>query len=162
MCSAIELAGFAAAQAVCLLFDRQPMLPLAFSRRSSSAATITILSAGTPDAIAAVGRRWLDDNVARADEAVIVVDGYVTIAAGRKDALILDLRSYRRPARQMRMAVPYRPRHDPAGFAIHRPKFILSSPDAHDAAALTQGFFRGVFSHDTGARIWSACADLSW
>ena len=162
MCPSIELAGFAAAQAVCCLFDRQVLLPLAFSRRTSDPPTLTILAAGTPEAIAAGARRWLNDNVDRADAAVVVVDGYVTIAAGRKDALILDLRSYRAPVCQMRMAVPYRPHHDPAGFAIHRPKFIVAAPEGHDMSALTQAFFRGVFSHTTGARIWNACADQSW
>jgi hypothetical protein len=162
MYPSIELAGFAAAQAVCCLFDRQPLLPLAFSRRASDATTLTILSAGPPDVITAAGRRWLDDNVDRANAAVVVVDGYVTIAAARKDALILDLRSYRTPAGQMRMAVPYRPHHDPAGFAIHRPKFIVAALEGHDMAALSQAFVRGVSSHDTGARVWSACADESW
>ena len=162
MYPSLELAGFAAAQAVCCLFDRQPLLPLAFSRRASDAATLTILSTGTPDVIAAEGRCWLDSNVDRADAAVVVVDGYVTIAAGRRDALIIDLRSYRAPVRHMRLAVPYRPHHDPAGFAIHRPKFIVAAAEGHDMAALTQAFFRGVHSHDTGARIWDACADRSW
>ena len=158
----IELAGFAAAQAVCCLFDRQPLLPLAFSRRASGAPSVSILSAGTPNAIAADRQQWLDANVEHAGEAVVVVDGYVTIAGQRKDALILELRSYGAPLRQMRMAVPYRPHHDPAGFAIYRPKFIVSATDGHDTAALTRAFLRGVRSHDTGARIWNACADHGW
>ena len=60
------------------------------------------------------------------------------------------------------MAVPYRPHHDPAGFAVHRPKFIVSAPEGHDVEALQQAFFRGVFAHDTGGRIWTACADQRW
>jgi hypothetical protein len=162
MWPSIELAGFAAAQAVCCLFDRQPMLPLAFSRRASEPTTVTILSAGTPQVIDAEVRRWLDDNLDRADAAVVVVDGYVTIAAGRKDALILDCRSYRAPVCRMRLAVPYRPHHDPAGFAIHRPKFIVAALEGHDRGALTEAFFRGVFSHQTGGSVWHACADQSW
>jgi hypothetical protein len=158
----IELAGFAAAQALCCLFDRQPLLPLAFARRASNAPTLSVLAARTPDAIALQGRAWLDANLAGADEAVIAFDGFVTTPAGRKDAVILDLRSYRDHVRQMRMAVPYRPHHDPAGFAVHRPKFIVAAIDRHDVDALLQAFLRGVFAHDTGGRIWSACADQSW
>lgn len=154
----VELAGFAAAQAVCCLFDRVPLVPLAFSRRAAGAPTVSLLSAGTPDAIAAESRRWLDDNVDRADEAVIVIDGYVTREAGRRDALILDLRSYRDPAGRMRIAVPYRPHHDPAGFAVHRPTFLIAAVDGHDRAALTEAFFRGVFAHQIGGRVWNACA----
>src|SRR5688572_5169658 len=162
MFQSIELAGFAAAQAFCCLFDRVPLVPLAFSRRAPDTTTVTILATGTPDTIAAEGSRWLDENVDRAEAAVVVVDGYVTIAAGRKDALILELRSYRSTPSQMRMAVPYRPHHDPSGFAIHRPKFIVGAIEGHDMASLTQAFFRGVFSHNTGSRIWDACADQSW
>jgi hypothetical protein len=62
----------------------------------------------------------------------------------------------------MKMAVPYRPHHHQDGFAVHRPKFIVSAPEGHDTAALTQAFFQGVLSHETGARIWNACADQRW
>jgi hypothetical protein len=158
----IELAGFAAAQMVCCLFDRQPFVPLAFSRRAPDARTVSIVPGGSPDEIAAQSKRWLDANVDDADEAVIAVDGYVTIPTGRKDAIILELRSYRGPVFQMRLAVPYRPHHDPAGFAIYRPKFIVAAVDGHDIPALTETFFSGVFSHETGGRIWKACADSNW
>lgn len=108
----IEFAGFAAAQVVCCLFDRQPFVPLAFSPR--------------------------------------------------KDAIILDIRGYRAPACQMRMAVPYRPHHDPKGFAVHRPKFIAATLERQDGLALQDAFFRGVYSHDYGCRIWRECSDQSW
>jgi len=162
MYQCIELAGFAAAQVVCCLFDRQPFIPLAFSRRAPDVTTVSIVPGGTPREIVAQARRWLDANVDDADEAVIAADGYVTIPAGRKDAIILELRSYRGAVSQMRMAVPYRPHHDPSGFAIYRPKFIVAAVDGHDMPALTEAFFSGVFSHDTGGRIWKACADSNW
>ena len=158
----IELAGFAAAQAVCCLFDRQPLVPLAFSRRASGAPTVSLLPAGTSDAIAAYGQHWLAANVDGADEAVVVCDAYVTIAGIKKDALLLDLQSYRHPVGRMRMAVPYRPHRHDVILAVHRPKFIVGAVDGYDTAALTQAFFRGVLSHDTGAAIWNACADQDW
>jgi hypothetical protein len=52
--------------------------------------------------------------------------------------------------------------HHPQGFAVHRPKFTVHATDGHDTAALTQAFFRGVSAHDTGGRIWDACADQGW
>ena len=158
----IELAGFAAAQAVCCLFDRVPLVALALSRRATGPPTVSLLPAGTPDVIAAQGQQWLGANIDHADEAVFVCDGYVTIGGTRKDALVLEIQSYRHPARRMKMAVPYRPHHHPEGFAVHRPKFIVRATDGHDTAALTQAFFRGVGSHDTGGRIWNACPDQGW
>src|SRR5580765_8371038 len=121
----IEFAGFAAAQVVCCLFDRQPFVPLAFSLREPNCKTVGILPGGSPELIAARGQQWLDSNPDQADEAVVAVDGFVTLATGRKDAILLELCSYRTPPIRMRVAVPYRPQHDPAGFAIYRPKFIV-------------------------------------
>jgi hypothetical protein len=159
MYQCIELAGFAAAQAVCCLFDRILLLPLAFTRRASGPPTVGILAVGAPAEIIAHGHHWLDANVDKSDAAVVVCDGYVTIAGSKKDALVLDLQSYRPHAARMKMAVPYRPHHHDGGFAVHRPKFIVSAIEGHDLAALTDAFFRGVSSHDLGARIWKSCAD---
>jgi hypothetical protein len=163
MYPSIEFAGFAAAQVVCCLFDRIPFVPLAFSRRAPDRKTVSILSGGTPEVIATRGQQWLDANLEGADDAVVAIDGYVTLPPGaRKDAIILELRAYRDRRLQMRMAVPYRPHHDPAGFAVYRPKFIVASLEGHDLAAMHDAFFRGVNSHDYGARIWKECSDPSW
>jgi hypothetical protein len=135
-----------------------PLLPMGFSRRASGPPSVTILPGGTPDEVAAHGRRWLEANADQADEAVVVCDAYVTIAGVRTNALVIDLQSYRQ-AMTLRMAVPYRPHHDPQGFAVHRPKFIVRALEGHDIAAFTQAFFHGVFSHDLGGRIWNTCAD---
>jgi hypothetical protein len=162
MHAAIELAGFAAAQAACCLFDRIPLVPLAFSRRSPGAPTVSLLSSRTPAAIAAEALQWLDANVDGAREAVVLFDAFITIPAGRKDAIILDARAYGSRVRQMRLAVPYRPHHDPQGFAVHRPKFVVATPDGHDVEAFRDAFFKGVESHPIGCRVWQACADESW
>ena len=159
----IEFAGFAAAQVVCSLYDRQPFLPLAFSRRAPDQKTVSILSGGSPEVIAARGQEWLDANAHDADEAVVATDGYVTLPPfARRDAIILDLRAYRAQPFQMRMAVPYRPHHDPQGFAVHRPKFIVARLEGQDTDAINRAFFSGVFSHEYGGRIWKACSDQSW
>ena len=159
----IEFAGFAAAQVVCCLFDRIPFVPLAFSRRAPDRKTVSILAGGTPELIATRGQQWLDANCDNADEAVVAIDGYVTLPpSARRDAIILDLRANRARTFQMRMAVPYRPHHDPAGFAVHRPKFIVAAVDGQDVAAMNTAFFRGVFSHEYGGRIWNECSDRSW
>src|SRR6187397_3025843 len=114
----IEFAGFAAAQVVCCLFDRQPFVSLAFSHRAPDRKTVSILSGGSPQVIAARAQEWLAANPDKADEAVVAIDGYVTVPpASRRDAIILDMRGYGEQACEMRIAVPYRPHHDPKGFA---------------------------------------------
>jgi hypothetical protein len=55
----IEFAGFAAAQVVCCLFDRQPFVPLAFSHRAPDRKTVSIISGGSPELLAARAQQWL-------------------------------------------------------------------------------------------------------
>lgn len=159
----IEFAGFAAAQVVCCLFDRQPFVPLAFTHRAPDRKTVSVLAGGSPELLAARAQQWLEANPDNADDAVVATDGYVTLPPDpRRDAIILDIRGYRERAFQIRMAVPYRPHHDPKGFAVHRPKFIVATLEPRDGPALQDAFFRGVFSHDYGGRIWQECSDQSW
>jgi hypothetical protein len=159
----IELAGFVAAQVVCCLFDGQPFVPLGFTQRGEGEKIATVLSAGSPEFIKAFSQRWLDVNAACADDAVVATDGYVTLPpAARSDAILLDLRSYGSPPRKMRMVIPYRPHGQSGGFAVHRPKFVVEELAGQDQAALTTAFFRGVFSHEPGSRIWQACIDPRW
>ena len=158
----VELAGFAAAHAVCLIADGDPLVPIGVSQRGSGGARITCLDGGTADEIAAQAGRWLDRNDGAADRAVTVVDGYITIQGESKiDALILDIRSYAPPGTRMKMAVPYRRAVDGARFAVHRPKFIVAQLDGQDANGLGQAFLRGVLGHETGGPLWLAALDQS-
>lgn len=158
----LELAGFAAAQAMCCLFDRVPLVPMAFARKGSNHVTFTLLSGGTPAQIASEARRWLDANVDAADAAVVVCDAFITAGGVKRDALVIEGRSYGIPVSHLKIAVPYRAHHHPRGFAIHRPKFIVESLAGQDAIAFRDAFFTGVYSHDAGRRVWDACVDESW
>jgi hypothetical protein len=98
MYACVELAGFAAAQVVCCLFDRQPFLPLAFTHRPPAQKSVSIFPGATPELISAQARGWLEANPEKADAAVVAMDGYVTIPpSARCDAIILDIRGYREP-----------------------------------------------------------------
>jgi hypothetical protein len=60
----------------------------------------------------------------------------------------------------MKVAVPYRPRSAPQGFAVYRPKFInVAGADELDYAALAAAFFAGVDSHEQAAAVWNAHLD---
>jgi hypothetical protein len=162
LASCIELAGFASAQAVCCLFDRVPFAPMAFARKGEKNVTLTLLSGGSAAQMTADIRRWFDANVENADAAVVVCDAFITMDGVKRDALVVEGRSYGTPAGEMKVAVPYRAHHHPRGFAIHRPKFIVQSLEGQNAAAYTQSFLIGVTLHETGRRVWDACADESW
>ena len=158
----IELAGFAAAQAACCLFDKVPVVPMAFTRRGQSSVTLTLLRGGAPAQTAAATTRWLDASSGAADAAVVVCDAFVTIGGVRHDSLLIDGRSYAPAIGAIKVAVPYRAHHHPRGFAIYRPKFIVESLTGQDAALYKDAFSRGIYSHEAGRRVWDACFDESW
>jgi hypothetical protein len=146
-----------------LLSVRSPAGPAArVQSPASGVPTVSVLSVGTPAEIAAHGRQWLDANVAGAEAALIVCDGYVTIDGSKKDALVLDLQSYRPPAARMKMAVPYRPHHHDGGFVVHRPKFIVRRDRGPRSRGADPGLLPGRLLARNGARIWNACADQEW
>jgi hypothetical protein len=86
----------------------------------------------------------------------------------QKPGVARDLHSRRRMHAAIELAgfaaaqAPYRPHHDPQEFAVHRPKFVVTTPEGHDVTALRDAFFKGVESHPMGRRVWQACADESW
>lgn len=160
--AACEIAGHAAAYAVCCLFDRQPLVPFAVSRTAENAIVLSVLGGGASEAIVARAERWLDRNPDSVAAAAVVVDAFITMAAGRKDALVIEARSYAPRRSRLKVAVPYRPHHHQGGFAIFRPKFIVESTEGHDLARLAEAFSRGIFAHETGATVWAACVDESW
>lgn len=104
----------------------------------------------------------MEANAIGALRAVLVVDGYVHLEVGRIDALIVEAVEYGPQRRSVTVAVPYRPQSSPAGFAVHRPKFLqLSGLDRQEAPALGEAFFAGVDSHERAAPVWNAHLDES-
>jgi hypothetical protein len=109
---------------------------------------------------AARGREMLDTNPNGARRAVLIFDGFVTLDAGRSDALIVEVRDYEQGT-QGRCLIPYRPANNAAGFAVHRPKFVLEQTEQASLERLAQAFFRGVDAHEQGAAVWAAALDES-
>lgn len=86
----------------------------------------------------------------------------ITIDGSRRDALVIEARSYVPARSRVKLALPYRPHHHRGGFAIYRPKFIVETIDGHDLVRMGEAFSRGVSAHENGATIWQACADQTW
>ena len=107
------------------------------------------------------GRNNLARNPNGAARAVLVCDGFITLPAGKVDALLLDIRSYGPPCQSMTMAVPYRPAANGQTFVVFRPKFLSCDLPAPDYQALGSAFFEGVDSHAKGAAVWSKHLDES-
>jgi len=92
---------------------------------------------------------------------VLAYDGRITAGGGNLDAIILEMRPYGFPWAKAAIAVPYTPASS-GRFRVHRPKLVEGERcEDFDMDAAFGAFFRGVDSHEQGARVWDAALDES-
>lgn len=162
MLETAALAGFFAAHGIWSVSDGATLIPLlgyehADGRRGMDRFVLDDLAAG-----ARAGQEALRGNPYHAVRAALVVDAYVHLETGRTDALIVDAVEYGRTPRSLRVAVPYRPKLSPQGFAVHRPAFIeIVGVDRQEHRAVVDAFFGGVDAHEPAAAVWRAHLDES-
>jgi len=110
----------------------------------------------------AQGKEWLQRNADGAARAVLIFDGFIPLADGKCDALIIVVREYAGGAPGATWMIPYRPAASPTGFAVHRPKLSLESKKlAAETPRFAEAFWRGIDKHEKGAEVWTRCLDES-
>jgi hypothetical protein len=161
MITASELAGFIAAHAIWCVSDADGLVPmLAFTTEDGQRKLERLVF---DDAGAAVehGRQRLEDDPLSANDGVLAYDGQVTVARGKLEAIILEVRSYAFPWAKATLAVPYTPRSS-GRFRVHKPKLVeWQECDDFDMDAALEAFFREVAAHEQGAKVWNAALDES-
>jgi hypothetical protein len=159
---AVELAGFFAAHAVWCVSEGEVLIPMLAQIDQGGARSMSRLVADRLEEGVENGKQRLIANSDNCACAVLVYDGYVTLPSGKTDALFLEIRSYLNPLENLTMALPYRNRRSPQGFAVYRPKFLkYDGSGSPDYSKLGEAFFRGVDSHQQGAEVWSKATDPS-
>jgi hypothetical protein len=181
---ALKLAGFFAAHAVWSISDGATLIPLvAFEKEDGKR---NLVRFDSDPLLAAVGaaENAFKRNKKGARRAVMVLDGRITLPAGKVEALIVNLREFK-PAtnafgklrttirrflkaspvstenleqsveKSVEIALPYRPGRSPEGFAVYRPKFLSFSGFEPDFEAVAKSFYMGVDSHEKGAAVWN-------
>jgi hypothetical protein len=107
------------------------------------------------------GRRRLEEDSFTADDGVLAYDGRITVEGAKQDAIILELRSYAFPWAKATIAVPYTPGNS-GRFRVHRPELVeWERCEDFDLDAAFGAFFRGVDSHEQGAKVWAEALDDS-
>jgi hypothetical protein len=152
----VRLAGYYAAHGVWSVSDGGTLLPILGYQRADTGGMHRYVGEDGPQ----VARNAFEANEIGAQRAVLVVDGYVHLPTGRTDALLIDAIEYGPAARSITMALPYRPKSDAGGFAVHRPKF-LKLTGVERTAEVGEAFFAGVDSHEQAAPVWNAHLDES-
>jgi hypothetical protein len=157
--AAVELAGFFAAHAVWCVCEGETLIPiLAFRDHDGEQQFRRLEGARLEDSVAR-GQQWLADNPEHTGCAALVYDGFITLASGRTDAVVLDVREYESSAGELRIVVPYRHAGASGRFAVHRPKFLDTARPAAEVRALAEAFWRGVGKHEKGSAVWNEHLD---
>ena len=158
---AARLAGFLATHAVWCVSDGETLIPLMGFETLDGKRQIHRFMADRIEEGVREGKDRLERNSEGAARAVLIYDGFITLPAGKVDALLVDIRDHGPPSRSLLMAVTYRPAKSPQGFAVHRPKFLSYAGQEPDYQAVGSAFFQGVDSHDKAAPVWSRHLDES-
>ena len=158
-----QLAGFFASHAIWCVSEGVTMPPLIAYEDVAGQRTVLQLPVDDMQAAIRYGRDWMDENPEEAMRAVLLFDGRITLPTGKTDAILLEASLLLPERENFSMAIPYRHAKDPAGFAVHRPKFIaFDHPDPAEAVELVGGpFFQGVHDHEHGGKIWDDALDES-
>ncbi len=170
MRSALRLAGFFGAHAVWSVCDGEDLVPIAAAETDSGERTMNRFVCETLQEGAKRAQAWATDNPEKLQRTVAICDGYITLASGKTDALLLTVCLFERrrlgflkPALQRRlvMAIPYRSARSNEGFAVFRPKFLEFDGPEDELDVLADAFFQGVDQHEQGAANWNARIDES-
>src|ERR1700734_631195 len=124
MFASASLAGFFAAHAVWSVSDGETLVPIYAYTDVSGTRHLDRLVAGTLEGSVDAGRKWLCENPHHAQCAALIFDGFIPLADGKTDALIIEIANYGDSAASVTMAVPYVPQSTKAAFRVHRPKIV--------------------------------------
>jgi hypothetical protein len=161
MITASELAGFIAAHAIWCVSDEDGLAPMVAFTIEDGQRTLERLVFDDAGAAVEHGRKRLEDDPFSANDGVLAYDGRITTEGGKLDAIILEMRSYGFPWARATISVPHTPASS-GTFRVHRPKLVeWHECDDFDMDAAFEAFFRGVDSHEQGAKVWNAALDQS-
>jgi hypothetical protein len=161
MITASELAGFIAAHAIWCVSDADGLVPMVAFTTEDGQRKLERLVFDDAGAAVEHGRKRLEDDPLSANDGVLAYDGRITVEGGKLDAIILEMRSYGFPRAKAAIAVPYTPASS-GRFRVHRPKLVeWQECDDFDMDAAFEAFFRGVDSHEQGAKVWNTALDQS-
>lgn len=156
MIEAAQMAGFLAAHAVWCISDGETLVPMyGYIKGENEQVMERLVHERLEEAVAA-GQEKLSSNPYSAPVAVLIYDGRITLESGKKDALIIEFRTYGNREGSVFMALPYTPAGASGKFAVHRPKIIACSDNLKDSLeSVGENFFQGVGQHEKGAKIWN-------
>ena len=113
-----ELAGLFAAHGIWSIADGAVLVPLLGYEQADGEHGLDRFAAEEIADATQAGQQALHANRHAAVRATLITDAYLRLEIGRADALIVEAVQYGKAGHGIKMAVPYRPRISPGGFAV--------------------------------------------
>lgn len=159
MITASELAGFVAAHAIWCVSDAESLIPMLAFTTENEQRKLERLAGMDAQTAVEHGRQRLESDPFQAFDGVLAYDGRIETDDGKRDAIVLELRSYCFPWANATLAVPYTPRGS-GRFRVHKLTVLQwERCEDFDMDTAVHAFFRGVAAHDPGSKVWKAARD---
>lgn len=154
-------AGFLAAQVMRNVADGAPIIPTTSTHFENGKDVIKTLMMLNVDVALQAGRHALEKNPEGAVGVVLVFDAVLKLAEGPCNAMIIEVRTYKPQVTLMTLALPYKLKKSPTGFAVHQLKIIDANFPESACAHLIEQFFIGVNSNANASQVWAKALDES-
>ena len=142
--TAMQVAGFLSAQMMSKVADGEPIIPTTCTHFADGRDSVKTLMMATFEAALASGHAEIENNPEGGNSMVLVFDAMLKLADGPCSAMIIEIRSYPPQAMAMSLALPYKQKISPSGFAVHQLKIIEASFPEKEFDQLIEHFFIGV------------------
>ena len=149
----VELSGFAAAHGVQSVGAGGPLTPFVGFERQDGSRELAPMTAERLEDGVRLGQEWLRDNPQSAVRAVLVYDGYVNLASGQVDALVVQGVEYEGDRPELFVAVPYKRDDGESGFLVELPE-VLHLDQGDEQFEFTEAFFHGVEGNPEASLFW--------
>jgi hypothetical protein len=132
-----------------------PMFGTLFNGES----VLTKMEYGSVEEAVKTGLERLKTNPDGAQQQVFAYDGFVRLASGRTEAVVVEVRANSTPPFLASLVVPYRVASHADGFAVYRIKLMSSNADDELQTLLMDHFYAGVHEVQQGVRVWRKYLD---
>lgn len=151
----MEMAGYFAADGVVGVSAGEMLMPFVAYQRGDGKRRLERLVMSSIEAVV-TGEKKLSALDDQDDGAVLIKDGLITLATGKTDCLLIDVRFNDGGSRQLQIVIPYRNAGHAEGFAVHKP--LVSSWQGVDDAlkpVFIGAFQAGLKSHAEAMALWA-------
>ncbi|APV48615.1 hypothetical protein BWI17_02295 [Betaproteobacteria bacterium GR16-43] len=146
----IRQAGFMAAHGAFMVAEGGLLSPVLLQPQPGTEKHVLVdfMMYGDGNAANERGQSVLEENPDNLPYQVFLYEGWANLPEGRLDAIVVDLRAYKKPKFTMTVVVPFSPAKSEKGFKVHSPRLSDCSAAGSLAPEIAIAFFEGIDSNN--------------